>query len=286
MSQHQLLRKAIQDRTGVLIETEKDYLFDTRLSELMKQRGITTFDELARAFEATGDQLLLDEIIDRITTHETRFFRDESIFDAFAMQMIPEWFEKRGLTPLQSSQARFDVWSSACSTGQEAYSLVIMVAEKWPALLGSMHVTATDISGPTLERARLGVFTNFEIERGMPAHLKERYFDKHPDGWQIKQHIRDRVKFSRHNLISDPFGGPFDVVFCRNVLIYFSDDQKRQVIAGLVRSLKQDGVLVLGSAESLSGLYTNYVLREYGLARYYEMNDSHVTIFKKPGAKS
>lgn len=285
MSEHNILRKAIEERTGVVIEPDKGYLFDTRLADLMKQRGIATFDELARAFESSGDQVLLDEIVDRITTHETRFFRDESIFDAFAMQMIPEWFEKRGITPVQSAQARFDIWSSACSSGQEAYSLVIMVAEKWPALLGSVNITATDISGPTVEKAKLGVFSNFEMDRGMPQHLKERYFDPHQDGWRIKPQIRDRVKFSRHNLISDPYPGPFDVIFCRNVLIYFSDDQKRKVVNGLVQSLKQDGVLVLGSAESLSGMYTNYVLREFGLARYYEMNDSHVTIFKPPGGK-
>lgn len=283
---HDNLRRAIEQRTGVVIEPDKGYLFETRLSDLMKARGIASFDDLARTFETAADRALMDEVIDRITTHETRFFRDESIFDAFAMQMIPEWFEKRGLTPLQAAQARLDIWSCACSTGQEAYSLIIMVAERWPSLVGSVTVTATDISGPTVEKARQGIFTNFEMDRGMPVHLKEKYFEKKGDTWQAKQVLRDRVRFSVQNLISDPYPSPFDIIFCRNVLIYFSEEQKKKVVAGLVQCLKQDGILVLGSAESLSSLYTNYVLREFGLARYYEMNDSHVTIFKKPGGKT
>jgi chemotaxis protein methyltransferase CheR len=273
------LRLAIRKRTGVVIEEDRSYLIESRLNDLMRDYRFDSYDDLARAFEASADSALVNQVVDRITTHETSFFRDESVFDALVLQAIPEWFQKRSLSPAQIGEARLDIWSAGCATGQEPYSIAIMIAEKFPQLLTNTRIHATDISPPTIARAQHGAFTQFEIERGMPERLREKHFHRAGDVWRINPNLQTLVRFQTHNLIADEYPGVYDIIFCRNVCIYFSEEERRRVFQRMARCLKPDGVLFLGSSESLGAYYTDYVVRECGLARYFEMNNSTVTMF-------
>lgn len=280
-TEHTRLRDTIQKMTGLIIEEDKIYLIETRLSEIMKANGLTSYDEVSRKLEEAKDHAFIDRVIEKITTHETRFFRDESIFDALIMQMIPEWLERKGLAKNRVGGARLNIWSAGCSTGQEAYSLAIILSEKLPDVARITSIHGTDISKETLDKARNGIYTRFEVDRGMPEYLLGKYFKKLPDGnFQVNQEIRAMTKFEPQNLIADPFPTGFDMVFFRNVAIYFSEDMRKKLYSNMKNSVRKDGILVLGSAESLSGFMTDYILREYGLARYYELNASQVTIFK------
>ncbi len=276
---HLNLRQAIRRRTGVVIEEDRSYLIESRLNDLMRDYRFESYDDLARAFESSADANLVNQVVDRITTHETSFFRDESVFDALVLQAIPEWFQKRNLSPGAMGSARLDLWSAGCATGQEAFSIAIMIAEKFPQLLPITRIHATDISEPTVARAQRGAFTQFEIDRGMPERLREKHFRKTDEGWLINPALQAMVRFQTHNLIADSFPGAYDMIFCRNVCIYFSDEERQRVFQRMAHCLKPDGVLFLGSSESLGAYCTDYVVRECGLARYFELNNSSVTIF-------
>ncbi len=274
-----LLVDTIRMLTGVSLEPDKTYLLDHRLSELMQQYGLRTFDEVAHMLRAAEDGQFVDTVIDRITTHETRFFRDESIYDALVLQILPEWLERKGAAAVQRREVPLHIWSAACSTGQEPYSIAMMIREKFPAIADVTSILATDISAPTLAKAERGWFSQFEVDRGIPPHILSRYFEPEGQGYVIKPVIRQMVQFKRHNLIGDPYPSASDIVLCRNVCIYFTDAEKRSIFHRLAAALKSDGTLILGTAESLANFYSNYVLRECGLARYYEINASTVTMF-------
>ncbi len=278
---HTALRSAIHRKTGVNLEEDKLYLVEARLSDLMREHSIGSYEEMAKRFEEAADSPFFHQVIDRITTHETRFFRDESIFDAMIVQILPEWFEKRGITRAAPGGARLDIWSAACSTGQEVYSIAMLLSEKFPELVKGTRILGTDISQPTLERARAGIYSAFEMDRGLQERFQAKYFSRSGEGMQVCQQLRAMTEFRALNLIADAYPSGFDIIFCRNVCIYFTEEEKRRVFSRLAAALKPDGVLILGSAESLNGYYANYVMRECGLARYYEINNSTVTMFKQ-----
>jgi len=305
--EHARLVAAIHKLTGVYLEDDKLYLLDSRLGELLKKSGVRNWDEAAQKLEAGTDKEFIDGLVDRITTHETRFFRDESIFDALVMQIIPEWLKRNGLavdgifgntmnvwasdagTTISSSMnpmggvgaGGLKIWCAACSTGQEPYSIAMMLAEKMPRVSAIASILASDISQDTLRRAREGVYTRFEIDRGLPENYRKRYFTADGEKFRINETMRNAIMFRPVNLISDPFPTGQDIIFCRNVSIYFTEEQKKVLYRRLKEALKPDGILVLGSAESLSGYLENFVIREFGLARYYEVNASGVYIFKR-----
>lgn len=301
-NEHQKLLKMIHRLTGVFLEDEKVYLLESRLTELMKKNGITTWDQVADKLEAGKDVDFIEAVIDKITTHETRFFRDESIYDGLVMQMIPELLERKGVRIEQlygrSMKAeeksghtmitggtggrldyRLNIWSAACSTGQEPYSIAIMIKEKQPAIVPYVTILATDISKESLRRAMEGRYTKFEVDRGMPDYLLKKYFTRDGDHFVINDEIKQMVKFKSINLVAEPFPNMFDIIFCRNVIIYFAEDQKKQIFLNLQKALKPDGSLVLGSAESVAGYLDNFIIREFGLSRYYEIKASQVFLF-------
>ncbi|HPN81868.1 MAG TPA: protein-glutamate O-methyltransferase CheR [Spirochaetota bacterium] len=310
--EHARLVAAIHKLTGVYLEDDKLYLLDSRLGELLKKSGVRNWDEAAQKLEAGTDKEFIDGLVDRITTHETRFFRDESIFDALVMQIIPEWLKRNGLavdgifgntmnvwasdagTTISSSMnpmggvgaGGLKIWCAACSTGQEPYSIAMMLAEKMPRVSAIASILASDISQDTLRRAREGVYTRFEIDRGLPENYRKRYFTADGEKFRINETMRNAIVFRPVNLISDPFPTGQDIIFCRNVSIYFTEEQKKILYRRLKEALKPDGILVLGSAESLSGYLENFVIREFGLARYYEVNASGVYIFKRKSTGS
>ena len=281
-NEHQKLRETIHRITGLKIEEDKTYLIETRLSDLMREYKLATYDDVSAILLAGTDKHFIDRVIEKITTHETRFFRDESIFNALLMQIIPEWMERKGITRSRVGAQTLKVWSSGCSTGQEAYSVAMMLSDKIPEIAAVTRILGTDISKETVDKAKNGIYTQFEVDRGLPEELKKRYFAALPNGnFQINEKIRSMAEFKIQNLISDPFPGSFDFIFFRNVAIYFTEEQRKILYLKMKNSLNPDGILILGSAESLSGYITDYITREYGLARYYELNASQVTIFKR-----
>lgn len=302
--EHQRLVQVIHKLTGVFLEDDKLYLLDSRLGDLVKKYGLRNWDEVAAKFEAGSDKEFNDSLVDRITTHETRFFRDESIFDALVMQIVPEWLKRNGLqvdgvrgnamnvwvsdsgtsskaNRLSAPGGGLKIWCAASSTGQEPYSIAMVLAEKIPQVAAITTITASDISQDSLRRAREGLYTRFEIDRGLSEIYRARYFTPEGDRFRLKESMRKAVNFRQLNLISDPFPMGQDIIFCRNVCIYFTEEQKKEMYHRLKAALKPDGILVLGSAESLTGYLESFVIREFGLARYYEINPSGVFMFKR-----
>lgn len=277
---HRQLVGIIQNMTGVYLTDDKIYLLDSRLRDLMQEYSLKNYDEVAAILLGGTDENFTHRLIDQITTHETKFFRDESIFTALVDQMIPEWMDRRGISPSSPRNEILSIWSAACSTGQEPYSIAMIVRDRFPLLYPNLRITATDISRDSIERAKAGYYTNFEIQRGMPPHMLTKYFIQEKDGYRISSELKTNIDFRIHNLISDPYPGRFDIIFCRNVLIYFDDATRKTVHGRLRESLKDDGALVLGSSENLIGSLTDYIVRECGLARYYEFS-KQVTFFKK-----
>lgn len=280
---HTQLVGIIQNMTGVLLTDDKVYLLDSRLRDIMKEYNLTTYDEVATRLMSGNDAELTARIIDQITTHETRFFRDESIFSALVEQMIPEWMDRRAITAASPGSQPLSIWSTACSTGQEPYSIAMMIRDRYPLLFPNVRIMATDISNDAIERARTGRYTSFEIQRGVPPQILTRYFTPDGDGHRIRDELKSSIEFRTLNLVADAFPGKFDFVFCRNVLIYFDDATRKGILERMRASLKEDGALVLGSSENLIGALPDYIVREFGLARYYEFS-SQVTFFRKPGA--
>jgi chemotaxis protein methyltransferase CheR len=279
-AEHTRLRDTIKRMTGLIIDEDKIYLIETRLADIMKEYGLKAYDEMSVKLEEGRDQTFINKVIEKITTHETRFFRDESIFDALVMQILPEWMDRRGITRTRLGGVRLDMWSAGCSTGQEAYSVAMMIREKLPELAPITKIHGTDISKETVDKATKGIYTKFEVDRGVPEYMLNKYFRKVPEGYQVNDDIRNMTSFAVQNLAKDPFPGTYDIILFRNVAIYFSEEMRKELYNKMKQTVKKDGILILGSAESLSGYMTDYILREYGLARYYELNASLVTIFK------
>ncbi len=278
MSDHVALADCVAREAGVILH-DKAYLFENRLRPIMKEFGLSTFDEIAARFRADGD--LRERVLDTMTTHETRFFRDEHLFLAFTKQIIPELLSTQRE---DAGNGVLRIWSAGCSTGQEPYSILISILEHHPRLAGRVKILATDVSRPTLERAIQGRFSAFEVQRGMTPALLGRYFQQEGGDYVLRETYRSQVEFRIQNLVMDPVPGTFDVIFCRNVAIYFTTEERSKLFGRFAQNLRRDGVLILGGAESPTGFYDNFVRRECGLAQYYEMNMSRVTWFPKPGA--
>ncbi len=247
----QILSEVIYKRSGIVLTPEKEYLLESRLQPFLKQWECADFMVLASKVKGFGSPALLKEMTEALTTNETSFFRDNKPFQYFADKLLPLLKEKQSLT----KQLRF--WSAACSYGQEAYSLVMQMNEKRLDAEGyNYQFLATDLAEKVLEKARDGLFSQFEVQRGMPIQLLLKYFTQTPDqNWQLKPEFRQRVNFKAFNLMDDPAAfGKFDVIFCRNVLIYFDNPTKTAVINRLIKQLQPHGYLVVGSTETVDAL--------------------------------
>jgi chemotaxis protein methyltransferase CheR len=238
--------------SGLSLDREKQYLVEARLTPVIEQAGLSGLAELVTMIET--DKGLAKQVMEAMTVNETFFFRDRQPFEGFRAAILPE------LLKLRAKQRRIRIWSAACSTGQEPYSLAMILDEEARALTGwTVDIVASDLAETVLKKAKDGVYTHFEVQRGMPAAHLVRYFSKRKDNWVINQHIRARVDFRQQNLMAD-FSqlGQFDVIFCRNVLIYFAPDQKRDVLNRMGQRLAPDGFLVLGAAESVIGYSSEF----------------------------
>jgi chemotaxis protein methyltransferase CheR len=238
----------LKARSGLVVGPDKIYLLETRLAPLMKRENAGDLGALAGKMRP-GSALERD-IVDAMTTNESLFFRDSKPFDALRLRILPRLHAARPQgVPLR-------IWSAAASTGQEAYSIAMVVADL-AAMLGGrrVEIVGTDIAREPLARAREGLFTQFEVQRGLPMQCLVKYFTKEESQWRIKPALRAAISFREWNLLADLRGlGSFDVVFCRNVLIYFDAPTKSRVLDAIAKQLAADGVLFLGGAETVLGL--------------------------------
>jgi chemotaxis protein methyltransferase CheR len=238
-------RRQLAALTGIEVAADRQYLVEARLAPIMRARDIGDFPELLRRFERRESEALVREIIEAMTTSETSFFRDRAPFDVFRDQTLPE------LMATRATARRLRIWCAACSSGQEAYSLAMTLDQSANALRGwSVELLATDISQTAIDAARAGAYSQFEVQRGLSTTQLLRYFQRQGDGWRVNEHIRARIVFQEFNLLSNLDGlGKFDAIFCRNVLLYFDPETRRDVLARLSRALADDGCLFLGASE-------------------------------------
>jgi chemotaxis protein methyltransferase CheR len=245
-----LLCRLLKDRSGLVLTRDKAYLLESRLLPVARKRNMKSLDELIVALRGRPEGELVRDVVEAMTTNESFFFRDIKPFDQFRNFVLPQLLKTR------AARKSIRIWSAACSSGQEPYSIAMILAEEKANLAGwNVEIIASDISTEILEKAQAGVYSQFEVQRGLPIQLLVKYFKQHGDRWQIDSGIRGMVKFRCLNLLDDftPMG-TFDVVFCRNVLIYFDQPTKTTVLERFSRMLAGDAFLYLGGAETVIGI--------------------------------
>jgi chemotaxis protein methyltransferase CheR len=246
---YEYLRKLLKDQSGLDLSADKQYLIESRLVPLSRKAGLSGIPELVQKMKA-GSASLVAQVVEAMTTNETFFFRDKIPFDHFRQSIMPEILKSR------AARKSVRIWCAAGSTGQEPYSLAMCLKEMESQLAGwRVEVIATDLSQEVLEKSRAGLYSQFEVQRGLPIQLLVKYFKQNGEFWQINPDIRAMVQHRQLNLLHDFSGlGTFDVIFCRNVLIYFDQDTKINIFSRLCRIMEPDGFLVLGAAETVVGL--------------------------------
>jgi chemotaxis protein methyltransferase CheR len=244
------IAREVRLRSGLVLTSDKSYLLETRLSPIMRREGFSSLKELIVAARSRRDEKMLWAITDALTTNETFFFRDKTPFDLFKDAVVPSLVKARGASP------RVRILCAACSTGQEPYSLAMLIDElRDMGITLNAEIVGVDISDRVLEKAKAGLYSQFEVQRGLPAKQLVKHFEKVNDMWRISDRIRGAVRFQRFNLLEDLRSlGRFDVVFCRNVLIYFDQPTKKLTLERLAGSMPEDGFLLLGAAETLMGV--------------------------------
>ncbi len=257
---------------GVFLDESKSYLLETRLGSLIRETGSGGFSELYYKAKSDLTNVLRRKIVDAITTNETSFFRDTAPFDVLRHKLIPDLIDRRRRAGARMVPIR--IWSAACSTGQEAYSTAIVLKE----LLGDLgaydvRILGTDISDRAVAQASYGTFSRLELERGMPQDKINRYFTLVGDRWRIRDELRALATFRTINLLQPfAFPYPFDIIFCRNVAIYFTEPDKARLFRNLGKCLARDGALIIGSTESITGLCPEFAPMRHVRALYYQLN--------------
>jgi chemotaxis protein methyltransferase CheR len=245
-----MMRQMVLQLAGVSLDDSKGYLIETRLGPVAEKNGCSNFNELYFKLRYGTDAGLNQQVVDAITTHETIFFRDGAPFDALQYKLLPEAIDAR---ERMGQPRKLRIWSAACSTGQEPYSIGMILHEVLRDLTGwDISILATDISKSTLEQAERGVFPDLDMARTARPPLMQRYFEKTPHGHRVVDGVRKLVTFRQVNLLSPLSGvGPFDIVFLRNVLIYFEAATRRDIVQRVAGSLCPHGWLVVGASENL-----------------------------------
>lgn len=249
------LRILLQIRSGLHLSHEKRYLVESRLGMLCRRRGIEGIGALVAMLRREPGRELETAVVEAMTTNETLFFRDRTPFDLFRDVILPEKLASNART------RHLRIWCAAVSSGQEAYSLAMLLDDAAPRLAGwKIDILGTDISTEVLEKARQGLYSQFEVQRGLPIQLLIKHFRQEGDKWRVNERIRAMVELKPHNLLeASSHLGQFDVIFCRNVLIYFDVPTKARVMAALSQRLAPHGAFVLGAAETVIGITTTLV---------------------------
>jgi chemotaxis protein methyltransferase CheR len=245
---YEFLRKLLKERSGLDLSSDKQYLVESRLIPLARRAGLSGIAELVQKIKG-GSGPLTAEVVEAMTTNETFFFRDKIPFDHLREAVLPALIQAR------ASRRSLRIWCAAASTGQEPYSIAMCVKE-FAGLAGwRVEILATDLSQAVLEKSKAGIFSQFEVQRGLPIQMLVKYFTQTGELWQLNADIRAMVQHRQLNLLQDFSNlGSFDVIFCRNVLIYFDQDTKVGIFDRLVKLIEPDGVLALGAAESVVGI--------------------------------
>jgi chemotaxis protein methyltransferase CheR len=251
----QLFSRVLRERSGLALGEDKRYLLESRLMPLARRRGLEGLGALASALRQPTSRDLEREVVEAMTTNESFFFRDGYPFDSFRTCILPRLLQAR------AARRRIRIWSAACSSGQEPYSLAMLLADEARQLAGwQVEIVATDLSTEILDRARAGLYSHFEVQRGLPIQHLAKYFRPEGERWRVVPELRRAVEYKTFNLLDDPSSlGAFDVVFCRNVLIYFETATKTRVLDRVARLMPADGFLVLGGAETVLGVTDRFV---------------------------
>jgi chemotaxis protein methyltransferase CheR len=261
----------VRRSSAIVLESGKEYLVEARLLPLARQAGLPTVSEYVMRAQHRPEPDTHEKIVDALTTNETSWFRDGEPFQALTGGVLPD------LMATRSSNRVLRVWSAACSSGQEPYSLAMVLQENLPAGW-SYEITATDISQEMLARAEAGKFTQLEVNRGLPAHMLVRYFERDGTHWRVSASLRNHITFKRLNLaVPLPPLPQFDIVFLRNVLIYFDVETKRQVLARTSGVMRPDGWLFLGSAETTIGIDDRFERIPAGRSSAYRLRGANIT---------
>lgn len=259
----------VQEICGIHLDESKGYLLETRLGSLISEIGLSSFSELVVRAKSDSTARLRNRIIEAITTNETSFFRDTAPFDLLRHKLIPDLIDRRRKN---GDRIPLRIWSAACSTGQEAYSTGIVLKE----LLGDLtrhdiRILGTDISNKVVAQASYGEYNRMELDRGLSHEALTRHFAPSGDRWRIRDEIRSLATFRTMNLL-EPFTFPhvFDIIFCRNVAIYFTESDRTRLFRNLARYLARDGFLIIGATETLSGLCPELEPKRYLRTVFYQ----------------
>jgi chemotaxis protein methyltransferase CheR len=246
---YEFLRKLLKERSGLDLSADKQYLVESRLVPLARKAGLGGIPDLVARMKA-GDVPITIDVVEAMTTNETFFFRDKIPFDHLRDTILP------ALTQARANRRTLRIWSAACSTGQEPYSIAMCLKEKASMLAGwRIEIVGTDLSQEVLEKSKAGIYSQFEVQRGLPIQLLVKYFAQIGEMWQLNTDVRSMVQYRQLNLLHDFSSlGKFDVIFCRNVLIYFDQETKAAIFERIAKVLDADGMLMLGAAESVVGI--------------------------------
>jgi chemotaxis protein methyltransferase CheR len=244
----------VRRECGLVLTADKSYLIESRLTPVARRWKTASIDEFVASVEKAGTRDMIRDVVEAMVTNESFFFRDKKPFDQFRDILLPQLISSR------AAQKHIRIWCAAASTGQEPYTLAMLVKEAEARLKGwRVEILGTDISTEVLARAKLGVYSQFEVQRGLPVQFLVKYFKKMDDKWEIAPALKSMVDYRLFNLMDDPRAlGRFDVVFCRNVLIYFDQETKGRILDRISRQMAPDGALYLGGAETVLGLTTRF----------------------------
>lgn len=268
-SEHEALANYIHSISAIMLPPAKAYLIEGRLGAMLPEIGCKSFGDLVIRAQADSTGSIRRRIIDSITTGETLFFRDTAPFELLRHKILPEIIDRRARA---ASRLPIRIWSAACSTGQEIYTIAMVVKE----LLGDsqrydVRLLGTDISNQAVAKASRAIYSQLEISRGLPEAMLSKYFRRVADGWQVRDDIRALASFKNVNLMQDLTGlGRFDVIFCRNVAIYFADQDRTSLFNRIERVLEPDGYLLVGAMESIAGIAPQYEARRHLRSVYYQ----------------
>ncbi len=248
-SSSRILAGLLEARTGQQLTMSRRWRIETALSALLRERGIATLDELITILVMGKEPSLSQEVVEALLNNETYFFRDRAPFDLLARYALPELLQRR------AKNRRVRIWSAGCSTGQEVYSLAMLFAEdaeKWRGW--TIDILGSDVSTHCIERARVGTYTQFEVQRGLGINQMIKWFEETDDGWRAAEALRRPLRFQVHNILEPPpHPGDFDIVLCRNVLLYLGPEKKALAFERLASSMAEDGWLMLGAGETVIG---------------------------------
>ena len=249
-AEYDYLRQFLKSRSGLVLSNEKQYLIESRLLPVARKTGLQSISALVAKLKEPRETTLAEAVVEAMTTNESFFYRDKTPFEHFTQVMMPELLKSR------ASQKKIRIWCAAASTGQEPYTLAMCLKEMEAKIAGwRIEILGTDISNEVLERAKGGTYTQFEVQRGLPIQLLLKYFTQQGESWTISPQLRSMVQWRKFNLLeSFASFGQFDIVFCRNVLIYFDQTTKVDILGRISKIVAPDGYLVLGAAETVVGL--------------------------------